>query len=167
MPRDIDGLVDEIDRLVDESLAGYGERSGYDYNLAEPICPHCGRDWHGIELTVEIARMYGTGIYDDSYRADQDDSPIVCRGSDFIGPMPVEPGWRGLPPYRYREHFARVRLFTAEGRLIAEFDAISGEPGTVTVELDVPPGNYDLPGGGVVVSGTGATIAVTSTLGSL
>ena len=34
-------IVDRIDESVDEQLAGYHERSGYDYNVGEQACPHC------------------------------------------------------------------------------------------------------------------------------
>lgn len=43
-----DAVLDEIDRLVDESLATpYSERSGYDNDINQPEC-RCGADWHGL-----------------------------------------------------------------------------------------------------------------------
>lgn len=43
-----DAVLDEIDRLVDESLAKpYEEISGYDNDINQPEC-RCGADWHGL-----------------------------------------------------------------------------------------------------------------------
>lgn len=43
-------VIDEIDRLVDESLAKpWCERSGYDNDINQPEC-RCGHDWHGLPL---------------------------------------------------------------------------------------------------------------------
>lgn len=102
-------LIDEIDALVDEQLAG-GPQDDYNRDRYDR-CPHCGRHWHGLPITERIADMYSYGIYDETYSAADDDSPVLCRGSDFIGPMPAErryetPAlrrWRIIP---YREHFA-------------------------------------------------------------
>lgn len=79
-------IVDDIAALVDEQLQQ--ERSGYDHNVNQEFCPHCGRHWHGLPLTAEVAMMYAAGIYDPAYSVESDDSPVVCPGSTFIGPMP-------------------------------------------------------------------------------
>lgn len=43
-----DAVLDEIDRLVDESLAKpWDEISGYDNDINQPEC-RCGADWHGL-----------------------------------------------------------------------------------------------------------------------
>lgn len=81
-------IVDDIDALVDEQLQQ--ERSGYDHNVNQELCPHCGRHWHGLPLTAEVAMMYAAGIYDPTYSVDSDDSPVVCPGSTFIGPLPPD-----------------------------------------------------------------------------
>lgn len=86
-------IVDEIDALVDEQLAGGESRQGYDYgDPTYPKCPHCDRHWHGLAITERIAKMYRFGYYDEKYVAAEDDSRVLCQGSDFIGPMPSESG---------------------------------------------------------------------------
>lgn len=88
----IKDVVDEIDRLVDEQMAGGEPRQGYNYkDPTYPKCWHCGRHWHGLPVTEEIAKMYARGVFDERYRVDSDDSPVLCQGSNFIGPMPPEP----------------------------------------------------------------------------
>ena len=93
MPRDVDGIVDRIDELVDAQLA-VGPVDDYHADRYDR-CPHCGRHWHGIPVTEQIDAMYGMGVYDEGYSTDSDDSPVLCQGSDFIGPMPHE-GVRAL-----------------------------------------------------------------------
>lgn len=84
-------IVDRIAELVDEQLAGGEPRTGYDYgDPTFPRCGHCDRHWHGLPITAKIAQMYAWGEFDEDYRADNDDSRVLCRGSDFIGPMPAE-----------------------------------------------------------------------------
>ncbi|NDK91745.1 hypothetical protein GYA93_19520 [Gordonia desulfuricans] len=84
-------MLDDIDRLVDEQLAQ--ESSGYDHNVNQPRCWHCGRDWHGMPLTsrIEYLRMVAAVGYSvdrelAEYRAEEDDSELLCPGSTFIGP---------------------------------------------------------------------------------
>ena len=85
-------IVDTIDALIDAQLA---EGPQDDYNTDRyDRCPHCDRNWHGLPITERIADMYDLGVYDETYVAADDDSRILCRGSDFIGPMP----WGGLRP---------------------------------------------------------------------
>ncbi|OBA56902.1 hypothetical protein [Gordonia sp. 852002-10350_SCH5691597] len=58
-----DAVVDEIDRLVEESLTKpWHQVSGYDNNIGQPRC-RCGADWHGLPTTF-------------------------CPGSDTEGPLP-------------------------------------------------------------------------------
>ncbi|WP_032402469.1 hypothetical protein [Rhodococcoides fascians] len=59
---DID-IIDQIDALVDEQLANYDNRSGYDHDVNQERCGHCCRDWHGLAAEN-------------------------CPGSAFIGPLP-------------------------------------------------------------------------------
>ncbi|CPR79393.1 hypothetical protein [Mycobacteroides abscessus] len=100
-------IIDEIDQLVDAQMAGGEPENGYDYDNPDyPKCPHCGRDFHGIPLTVRILEMRNITGWDDNYRVDTDDSPVVCEGSLFIGPIRAESIW--IPePYKpwviYRE----------------------------------------------------------------
>ena len=80
-------LLDRIDQLVDESMAGGEPRQGYDYGDPQyPKCWHCQRAWHGLPVTERIAAMYSRGVFDEDYRVDADDSPVLCEGSEFIGP---------------------------------------------------------------------------------
>ncbi|TDH48868.1 hypothetical protein E2F47_22140 [Mycobacterium eburneum] len=80
-------IIDEIDRLVDDQLAA-GPVDDYNVNRYDR-CWHCGRDWHGMPITERIETMRWTGVYDESYSAAEDDTPVLCQGSDFIGPMPA------------------------------------------------------------------------------
>jgi hypothetical protein len=55
----------------------------------EPLvefCPHCSRDWHTQALTEEVARMYDGHRFTPGYNPAQDNSPIVCVGSETQGP---------------------------------------------------------------------------------
>lgn len=79
-------IVDDIDALVDEQMAGYGDRSGYDHNVNQDRCWHCGEDWHGLAITEEMRRMRRWGEMDAGYRYAEDESPVWCPGSEFIGP---------------------------------------------------------------------------------
>lgn len=86
-------IIDEIGALVDEQLSRYDERSGYDYNVGIDKCPHCDGEWHGLPITERVREMraYYCGCPAcadqlDQYRVDEDDSPIWCPGSEFIGP---------------------------------------------------------------------------------
>lgn len=81
-------IVDEIDALVDAQLAG-GPVDDYNADRYDK-CPHCDRNWHGLPVTELIAAMYRTGQFIEGYSCDADDTRILCRGSDFIGPMPPE-----------------------------------------------------------------------------
>lgn len=81
-------VLDAIDELVDEQMAGGEPIGGYDYNdPGYPRCPHCHRDWHGLAITERIERMRWTGTMDADYRYAEDDSPVLCPGSEFIGPV--------------------------------------------------------------------------------
>lgn len=89
--------MDDTDlvEMIDQQLAE-GEKGGDSY----PRCPHCGRHWHYLPLTARVAGMYALGVYDPAYAVAEDDSPLVCQGSEFIGPMPEDPLWYGgFGPY--------------------------------------------------------------------
>lgn len=92
-------IVDRIDELVNDQLANYGNRSGYDNNVNQDLCPHCDREWHGLRITARIEQMRSFGHFDESYRYADDDSEVLCEGSEFIGPMKygprqeLGPGW--------------------------------------------------------------------------
>lgn len=94
-------IIDQIDALVDEQMAGGEPIGGYDYNDPDfPKCPHCQRDWHGIRITERVEYMRYWSGWDDDYRADTDDSPVICEGSTFIGPPRPPADWAPLwaPP---------------------------------------------------------------------
>lgn len=89
-------IIDRIDELVDEQMAEGEPLTGFSYgDPTYPKCPHCNRHWHGLRLTQKIASMYSSGNYDPDYGTATDDSPIVCEGSEFIGPQrqPENDGW--------------------------------------------------------------------------
>lgn len=120
--RDYD-IVDDIDALIDEQLEAGEPRTGYPYGDPHyPRCGHCGRHWHGLPVTARIAAMYAQGRYDDTYTTATDDSPVICPGSDFIGPLPPPP-----PPARRRAEEDPVALAhrIIEG-LVDEFNGLFG-----------------------------------------
>lgn len=87
MSGELDRVLDEIDALVDESMAGGEPHTGYDYgDPTYPSCPHCDRAWHGLPVTEKIAEMYDWTGWDDDYVLTEDDSQVLCPGSEFIGP---------------------------------------------------------------------------------
>ncbi len=97
---------DDIDDLVDIQMQQ--TPSGYDHNVNQPTCWQCGEDRHELPIKQrmqEIRRLWHSSIHCfedarrerrvppevtaelDAYRYDQDDSPVLCPGSDFIGPL--------------------------------------------------------------------------------
>lgn len=78
---------DEITDLVDEQLARYDQRTGYDYSVGQPRCGHCGGDEHHLAITERIEEMRDWGLYDETYRYDEDTSRIVCPGTQVPGPV--------------------------------------------------------------------------------
>lgn len=92
-------VVDAIDALVDEQMAGGEPRGGFDYyDPAFPRCPHCRRHWHGLAITTRIEEMAAREVMDEDYRYSEDDSPVLCPGSEFIGPVatPEQLHWMRL-----------------------------------------------------------------------
>lgn len=84
-------MTDSIVELIDSQLEEGEPPGGYDYgDPGFPKCGHCGRSWHGLPLTALVAMMHDVHMYFDGYSVATDRSPVVCSGSDFIGPMPDE-----------------------------------------------------------------------------
>ncbi|AXH49720.1 DNA binding protein [Gordonia phage Frokostdame] len=100
-------IVDDIDALIDEQLAAGEDGQARRAATAERRCGHCGRAWHGLAITArmeEMHREYLTNVvmarmageeyeYAESailgdYRYADDDSTVLCPGSEFIGPLP-------------------------------------------------------------------------------
>jgi hypothetical protein len=86
-------IIDRIDELVDDQLSRYPQRTGYDHNAAVQICPHCDDEWHGLPITKKMRKMRAhycgcPQCVDQlaAYRSTEDDSPVWCPGSEFIGP---------------------------------------------------------------------------------
>ncbi|MDV8006765.1 hypothetical protein [Rhodococcus sp. IEGM 1318] len=95
-------LLDRIDALVDEQLDGGEPETGYDFDDPDfPGCPHCNRDWHGLAITMRIERMRQYGKFDVNYKHAEDDSPVLCPGSDFIGPWATPNQIEAMRQYRY------------------------------------------------------------------
>lgn len=81
-------LVDEIDALITGQLDGGEPRTGFDYgDPTFPKCPHswCDEHWHGLAITQNMRRMRSFGMVDPAYRYADDDSPVLCPGSEFRG----------------------------------------------------------------------------------
>lgn len=103
-------ILDDIDALIDEQLeAGEGGAIRRAASV-ERRCPHCFRAWHGLAITQRLERMrieyqdralnarlrgeeseYAESAILDGYRYDEDDSRVICPGSDFIGPIQAPP----------------------------------------------------------------------------
>ncbi|QDB74577.1 hypothetical protein SEA_MELBA_73 [Gordonia phage Melba] len=100
-------IVDDIDALIDEQLAAGETGQARRAATADRRCGHCGRAWHGLAITTrmeEMRREYLTNVvlarmrgeeyeYAESailgdYRHADDDSTVLCPGSEFIGPLP-------------------------------------------------------------------------------
>jgi hypothetical protein len=92
-----DSVLDAIDELVDWQLEG-GDRSdsfhGERMRQNQP-CPWCPEPWHYLPITERLVEMrsgsygrdeFGQGIVDPDYRYDQDESGVVCPGSEYHGP---------------------------------------------------------------------------------
>lgn len=80
-------IINEIDALIDDQLDAGEPIGGYDYGDPDyPKCPHCQGDWHGLAITEQMQRMRYRGAVDEGYRYSEDDSPVICPGSEFIGP---------------------------------------------------------------------------------
>ena len=81
----------DIERMIDEALESGEPPRGYDFgDPTYPKCPHCDRDFHGLPITQKIVEMYDWGHYNEEYSYAKDTTPVLCQGSDFIGPMPSE-----------------------------------------------------------------------------
>lgn len=136
-------LIDRIDALVDEQMAHGEPENGYYFGDPQyPRCPHCNRHWHGLRITLRIARMRAIGHFDPDYRITEDDSPVLCEGSGFIGPkrppffakreiaIRIVPDMRGfaealqLAQQRFRELAESMSLTHRQWRL----GAVRGAP---------------------------------------
>jgi hypothetical protein len=87
-----DDIINGIDQLVDDQIAG-GERSAagrFSGSAEYPRCSHCDREWHGLPVIDHSAKMHKRSEFDEGYRTETDESRVLCRGSDYIGPMPFE-----------------------------------------------------------------------------
>ena len=98
-----DRLLDEIDELVDASLSR-GDQSGSWQGERYDRCPKCSEAWHFLPITRTMYEMrlgsyatdeFNQGIVDPNYKYQEDTSPILCPGSEWLGP-PIgnrEWGW--------------------------------------------------------------------------
>lgn len=120
-----DRVLDEIDALVDASLSA-GDQSdswrGDGYRDNHP-CPWCREGFHFLPITVRMAEMragsyaldeFGQGIVDPNYSYRNDDSGVVCPGSEWKGPPIGDREWSW-----YTTRFPRTRSY---GPLVAHFE---------------------------------------------
>ena len=96
-----DSLLDEIDQLVNDSLER-GDQSGTWRGERYDKCSLCGDDYHHLAITTTLVQMrhgsygqdeFGQGIVDPDYVYDDDLSPIVCPGSNYLGPPVGDREW--------------------------------------------------------------------------
>ncbi|QCG77659.1 DNA binding protein [Gordonia phage Fairfaxidum] len=106
MSRDI---VDEIDALIDAQLAGGEDGQAQRAAAADRRCGHCNRSWHGLAITARMEEMrreyaqraadaedrgeepeYASSAILGDYRYADDDSAVLCPGSEFIGPLTAD-----------------------------------------------------------------------------
>lgn len=66
--------------------------------IPDSLCPNCRRDRHDYPLTETVAEMWKSLAFDEGYDPDNDDSRIVCPGSDVCGPV-VYTSTRMTPGY--------------------------------------------------------------------
>lgn len=84
-------IIDTIDALIEQQLAEGEPHGGFDAGDPNfPTCPHCDRDWHGFPLTERVEAMRHDGSFDEGYRVRDDDSTVLCPGSDRYGPARPE-----------------------------------------------------------------------------
>lgn len=70
-------VLDAIDLLVDEQLANYPNRSGYDYDVNQPTCSVCRGEFHGLEdEDTGCPGMLATEEEIATY------TPVVCSFTD-------------------------------------------------------------------------------------
>ncbi|MBM4592246.1 hypothetical protein LRM64_10085 [Prescottella equi] len=94
-------IIDDIDALVDEQMAG-GEH-GHRQRVREASrCPHCGDDWHGLAITEAMQRMRWAGRFEEGYRHAEDESAVVCPGSKFVGPWATPHQLEWIRTHRFR-----------------------------------------------------------------
>ncbi|NKU54973.1 hypothetical protein GS881_15610 [Rhodococcus hoagii] len=96
-------IIDDIDALVDEQMAGGEPIGGYDYDdPGFPDCPHCSEGWHGLKITARMREMRWGGAFDEDYRYAEDESEVLCPGSDFIGPWATPHQLEWIRTHRFR-----------------------------------------------------------------
>ncbi|QFG09702.1 hypothetical protein PBI_PIPP_78 [Gordonia phage Pipp] len=100
-------IVDDIDALIDEQLAAGETGQAQRAATADRRCGHCGRAWHGLAITTRMEKMrrdylnrvmmsrllgeeyeYAESAILGDYRYADDDSTVLCPGSEFIEPLP-------------------------------------------------------------------------------
>ncbi|OCH80987.1 hypothetical protein [Gordonia sp. UCD-TK1] len=101
-----DDLIGDIDALIDDQLAQGEAVAEARADDADRPCGHCGSDWHGLPITERLEEMrleYGNRVAEarrrgeepeyadsaiiDGYRYADDDSEVLCPGSEFIGAL--------------------------------------------------------------------------------
>lgn len=62
--------------------------------IPDSLCPNCRRDRHDYPLTSAVAQMWSDLSFDEGYDPNNDDSEIICPGSDVHGPALADHGSR-------------------------------------------------------------------------
>lgn len=113
-----DSVLDEIDRLVDDSIAR-GDRSQSFHGeqmRVHAACPWCPEPWHFLPITANLLAMrngsygrdeFGYGIVDPDYSYRDDESGVVCPGSEFHGPRDRYGTWDKQSRERAQERSSR------------------------------------------------------------
>lgn len=96
------------------------------WNPRPDQCPHCLRPWHNGPLTETVKNMFELHSFDPNYDPDEDDSSILCVGSDHQGPP--------RPPRRW-SYVYEPNIFQDAIKLV---DSFGVEPKWWTVESHTP-----------------------------
>lgn len=135
---------DEIDDLVDAQMRQ--TMSGWDHNINQARCIYCGEDTHSLPIKQrmrELRSLWQSTIHYfeagprvsqaaadrlDAYRYDEDDSEIVCPGTEFIG------------PWASRTQIGRNQRAAERERTIDDY--LSGDPSYQRLRTAVESGIY-------------------------
>lgn len=127
----IESVVDAIDALVDDQMANYDNRSGYDHNVNQAVCALCGGAWHGTKWTPTGSEW----LDDTSCRT------IGCPGAYATGPQRIRfrhgRGW----PLRLGKRIGQGYITTiVVGAGVGHVRDRSGRPPSFQFYNEIPDG---------------------------